>query len=54
MLYDTLAEGKQEDKYVKYAGKMISYGNFAEAIAGVLGGLTAAISIFIADSSRTG
>jgi MFS family permease len=44
MLYDSLVEKKQEDNYLKIEGKMTSVGNFAEAIAGVLGGFLAAIN----------
>ncbi|MFW6309997.1 MAG: MFS transporter [Prolixibacteraceae bacterium] len=45
MLYDSLkASGKSED-YVKQEGRITSAGNFAEAIAGVIGGFLAAISL---------
>ncbi|MEA3317186.1 MAG: MFS transporter, partial [Bacteroidota bacterium] len=36
--------GKEKD-YMKYEGRIISVGNFAEAIAGVCGGLLATISL---------
>lgn len=45
LLYDSLVFYKQQDRYVKHEGRMISVGNFAEALAGVLGGLLATISI---------
>ncbi len=45
LLYDTLAEQKNEKKYLKFEGRLVSTGNFAEAIAGVLGGLLAEITI---------
>jgi MFS family permease len=45
LLYDSLkAEGRAAD-YVKYEGRITSAGNFAEALAGVAGGLLAAISL---------
>lgn len=45
LLYDTLIAGKQPNKYTRFEGRMSSAGNFAEAIAGVFGGLLAAISL---------
>lgn len=45
ILYDTLIALDKEDKYLKVEGRMTSVGNFAEAIAGILGGLLAAYSI---------
>lgn len=45
MLYDTLAEDKRKEDYLKYEGKISSMGNFAEAIAGIIGGLLAAVSL---------
>ncbi|MEA2105677.1 MAG: MFS transporter [Bacteroidota bacterium] len=45
MLYDTLQETGKKEQYIKFEGRMISIGNFAEAIAGVLGGLLAGISL---------
>jgi len=41
MLYDSLVAAGQEQKYLKFEGRMVSVGNFAETIAGVLGGLLA-------------
>lgn len=45
MLYDTLFEMKKSKEYLKQEGRLISSGNFAEAIAGILGGFLATISI---------
>ncbi len=45
MLYDTLKEAKKEETYLKEEGKITSIGNFAEAIAGVLSGFIALISL---------
>jgi MFS family permease len=45
ILYDTLLEIKEEDKYTKIEGRTYAIGNFSEGIAGVLGGFLAMISI---------
>ena len=45
LLYDSLVETKQKDKYTKIEGRTYGIGNFSEAIAGVLGGLLAGISL---------
>ena len=45
LLYDTLKALSNQKKYLKYEGRMVSIGNFAEAIAGILGGLLAEISL---------
>ncbi|HRX32035.1 MAG TPA: MFS transporter [Tenuifilaceae bacterium] len=45
LLYDTLIEAQRQDEYLKIEGRMISAGNFSEAVAGVLGGLLAAVNI---------
>jgi MFS family permease len=45
LLYDSLKEVGKKDKYLRYEGKMVAIGNFAEAIAGILGGLLAEISL---------
>jgi MFS family permease len=45
MLYDTLAEQKRSKQYLKYEGRVISLGSFAEAIAGIAGGLLATHSL---------
>jgi len=45
MLYDSLLETGKKDKYIKFEGRMVSVGNFAEAIAGILGGLLATLSL---------
>lgn len=45
MLYDTLKSGNQSDKYTRIEGKISSAGNFAEAAAGIIGGLLAVYSL---------
>lgn len=45
MLYDTLKAHQREKEYIKQEGWITSSGNFAEAIAGVSGGLLATISL---------
>jgi len=45
MLYDSLKAENREDEYIKYEGRITSGGNFAEALAGVAGGLLASISL---------
>ncbi len=45
MLFDSLKASKNTDKYVKLEGRITSIGSFAEAIAGVIGGFLAAISL---------
>lgn len=47
MLYDTLKEKNRENEYLKIEGRVTSAGNFSEAIAGILGGLLATISLRI-------
>lgn len=45
LLYDSLKAEKRELEYLKLEGRVTSIGNFAEAIAGVLGGLLATLSL---------
>lgn len=45
LLYDTLLENGREKEYVKQEGRITSAGNFAEALAGIAGGLLAAITL---------
>jgi len=45
MLYDSLKAENREEEYVKHEGRITSSGNFAEALAGVAGGLLATISL---------
>lgn len=45
MLYDTLKFQKKENLYLKYEGRVLSIGNFAETLAAVLGGFLAEISL---------
>ena len=44
MLYDTMLALDKREKYLQVEGQMTSVGNFAEAIAGIAGGLLAVIS----------
>ncbi|MDD2634572.1 MAG: MFS transporter [Bacteroidales bacterium] len=45
LLYDSLKQNNQEKHYVKYEGRILSIGNFAETIAAVAGGFLAEISL---------
>lgn len=45
MLYDSLKSNKKESEYLKFEGRVTSVGNFSEAIAGIIGGLLATISL---------
>lgn len=45
MLYDSLKSNGKEDLYLKYEGRVLSIGNFAETIAAVIGGLLAEVSL---------
>ncbi|NOU17551.1 MAG: MFS transporter [Bacteroidales bacterium] len=45
ILYDSLIESDQEKNYLKHEGRITSAGNFAEAFAGILGGLLAGLSL---------
>lgn len=45
LLYDTLVFEGKRDKYLKVEGRMTSVGNFSEAVAGILGGLLATMSL---------
>ncbi len=45
LLYDTLSDSRLEKKYIRYEGRFVSVGNFAEALAGILGGLLAGIHL---------
>lgn len=45
LLYDTTAKYHKEKEYLKYEGRLTMIGNFAEAFAGIFGGLLAAYSI---------
>ena len=47
IMYDTLLEIKQEEKYTEVEGKTYAIGNFSEAIAGLLGGFMATISLLL-------
>lgn len=45
MLFDSLASAGKSEKYTRYEGLISSLGNYAEAIAGIIGGLLAATSL---------
>lgn len=45
LLYDSLLHDKREDEYLKQESRQMSIGNFAEALAGIIGGLLASISL---------
>ncbi len=45
LLYDTTAQYRQEHLYLRYEGRITMIGNFAEALAGIFGGLIAAYSL---------
>jgi len=45
LLYDTTVHYKKEQLYLRYEGRITMIGNFAEATAGILGGLIAAYSL---------
>ncbi len=45
MLYDTLQQMNRKDDYLKQESRMMSVGNFAEALAGAAGGMLAVISL---------
>ena len=45
LLYDSLKAKNREHEYIKFEGRITSAGNFAEALAGVAGGLLATISL---------
>lgn len=45
LLFDSLKADNKTDKYTREEGRITSIGNFAEAIAGILGGFLAVISL---------
>jgi MFS family permease len=45
MLYDSLMASGSSSKYTRYEGRLVSVGNFAEAFAGIIGGLLAVASL---------
>src|SRR5690606_17581834 len=45
LMYDSLIEIKREKDFIKLEGRTISMGNLAEAIAFIIGGLLAEISL---------
>lgn len=45
ILYDTLIQLDRQEEYAKIEGRLLSVANFSEAIAGVIGGFVAVISL---------
>lgn len=45
MLYDSLLSVNRQSDYVKYEGRLVALGNISEAVAAILGGFIAAISL---------
>lgn len=45
LLYDTTVHYRKEQLYLRYEGRITMIGNFAEAVAGIIGGLLAAYSL---------
>lgn len=45
LLYDTTAHYKKDHLYMRYEGRITMIGNFAEALAGIVGGLLAVYSL---------
>jgi len=53
MLYDSLLDKGKEQTYTRYEGRITSLGNVAEAVAGILGGLLAGITIRVPYIAQT-
>jgi MFS family permease len=53
MLYDSLLERGESERYTRYEGRITSVGNIAEALAGILGGLLAGISLRVPYMAQT-
>ena len=53
MLYDSLLDAGKEKTYTRYEGRITSLGNVAEAVAGILGGLLAGITIRVPYIAQT-
>tara|TARA_Y100000589_G_scaffold328039_1_gene371272 strand:+ start:103425 stop:104603 length:1179 start_codon:yes stop_codon:yes gene_type:complete len=45
LLYDSLKSEGKENEFMKHEGRMVGFGNFAEAIAFIIGGFIAAYSL---------
>jgi MFS family permease len=45
LLYDTIVHHKKDHLYLRYEGRITMIGNFAEATAGIVGGLLAVCSL---------
>lgn len=54
LLYDSLLDMRREKEYIKFEGRITSIGNGAEALAGILGGLLAGISLRTPYIAQTG
>ncbi len=54
MLYDTLSSVGKGDRFTRYEGRITSFGNFAEAFAGIAGGILAASSLILPFYFQTG
>lgn len=46
VLYDSLLEDGREKRYSRYEGRLVSFGNFAEAGASIIGGALAGLSLW--------
>jgi MFS family permease len=53
MLYDSLLEKGRQEQYTRYEGRVTSLGNISEAVAGILGGLLAGISLRVPYITQT-
>lgn len=53
ILYDSLLEKGHREKYTRYEGRVTSLGNVAEAVAGILGGLLAGITLRVPYIAQT-
>ena len=47
LLYDTTAQYKKENLYLRYEGRITMIGNFAEALAGIIGAATLTMAWFV-------
>ncbi|TLX74640.1 MFS transporter [Labilibacter sediminis] len=54
MLYDSLKSCNREKEYIKYEGRNFTVGNYAEALAGILGGSLAALHMRLPFIFQTG
>jgi MFS family permease len=54
MLYDSLKSMDRDNEYIKYEGRNFTVGNYAEALAGLLGGTLASIHLRLPFILQTG